>query len=472
MIRELTDRFALLRDRVLHRRLRHRYPPTEYPPADVGTAIEARVAGLLRNLGRPPVAFTVVRRERLDPEDPEHATWLVELETAEEVADPLPGDMLYVRWENRDEEVNQVIRLLGATGNEPVRLSTESSMFGPGHRERVPFREAIERFVEIEEASPALLRKAGLADEARHNANEARRHDRYHREVLSRRDWAIPHPHLEPIRIYAPSVLRSLSVQDSGPGEGRSGSPKEQSAAAGPPTPQEFVDRQGRVSGRPYTISRFERAGGNRVRVELTVSEVEKELRTVEGRSVTVPARTSSYLSRLNPGDRVHAWVLPELHRFPVSLGRDVPTIVICTGSGVSAPLSLLRSGASRGPLWIIYGVRSWERKALYAAELSAYVEQGLITRLDVATSRPLPGEGPRRRVQQVIREERATVARWLRDGAHVYLSGRLSMGREAGELFVELLESEGFAANAEEARALLDRWRSELRFQASVSGV
>jgi hypothetical protein len=103
---------------------------------------------------------------------------------------------------------------------------------------------------------------------------------------------------------------------------------------------------------------------------------------------------------------------------------------------------------------------------------LSVNLPRRAITRLDVATSRPLPGEGPRRRVQHVIREERATVAQWTRDGAHVYLSGRLSMGREVGELFVELLESEGFAENAEGARALLDRWRTELRFQASVSGV
>jgi sulfite reductase (NADPH) flavoprotein alpha-component len=225
------------------------------------------------------------------------------------------------------------------------------------------------------------------------------------------------------------------------------------------------------MSGRPYTISRLVRKNDGRTDIELTVSQVEKEIKSADGKVLKMPARTSSYLGRVESGDTIAAWVLPELHRFPVSLGRDVPTIVICTGSGISAPLSLLRSGAGDGPLWIIYGVRSWKQKSLYGEELSRSLADGRITRFDVAVSRPLEGEGPSRRVQDVLREVASEVGEWLRAGAHVYLSGRLSMGREVSELFVNLLVEENLAPSGDAARALLDTWRQTLRFQASVSG-
>ncbi len=456
MIRELRARLALLKDRYFHNRLRRRYPTGVPVPYDVGTAIESRVAGLLRALGRTPLSLTVSGRVRLDPQDTEHATWRLTLETDDEVSQPLPGDMLYVRWRNRPQLVSQVLNLLDARGDEPVTLSTESSMFGPGSRVSLSLREALEQHVELEEAAPPILRRAGFRQEARHNENETRRHDRYHHAVLRRRDWNMPHPLLEPVRLYLPSVLEYLVAE----------------RGLRVPTPQQFVDSQSRISGRPYTMSGFQQKDETRTVIEITVSQVEKEITTAGGDRVTLPARTSSYLARVAPGEQVAAWVLPELHRFPVSLGRNVPTIVICTGSGVSAPLSLLRSGAVGGPLWLIYGVRSWERKSLYGEELSRYAAEGLITRLDVAVSRPLAGEGPARRVQQVLREVQADLADWLRDGAHVYLSGRLSMGREVGELFEELLVEQRLAASPDAARALLDDWRQSLRFQASVSGV
>lgn len=88
---------------------------------------------------------------------------------------------------------------------------------------------------------------------------------------------------------------------------------------------------------------------------------------------------------------------------------REALTIVICTGSGISAPLSLLRSGLS---------------------------------------------------------------ARRLRDGAHVCLSGCLSMGREVAEVFERIPAEDGFAESREDARPVLDSWRRSLRFQAPVSGV
>lgn len=216
----------------------------------------------------------------------------------------------------------------------------------------------------------------------------------------------------------------------------------------------------------------FEGGSGGAFRAEITVSQVDKEMHEPDGTKVSRPARSSGFLSSLKAGDELSGWVLPEMHHFPTTLGRDVPLIVVVTGSGISGLMSLLRGGYTGGPLWLICGVRSWKHKSLYGAELEAYRKEGTIARLDAATSRPVEGEGPKRRVQRLLWDERKDVASWLKDGAALYLSGRLSMGRDVRGELGRILVDQGMAANADKAEETLKEWEQNLRLQASVSGV
>ena len=145
------------------------------------------------------------------------------------------------------------------------------------------------------------------------------------------------HPPYNPYRVYLPSLLESL------PG----------SSPAGGMSARRLVGLQDRMFPRPYTMARFETlesGSGGAFRAEITVSQVDKEMHEPDGTKVLRPARSSGFLSSLKAGDELSGWVLPEMHHFPTTLGRDVPLIVVVTGSGISGLMSLLRGGYTGGP--------------------------------------------------------------------------------------------------------------------------
>ncbi len=456
--------------RIENAALRRRNRPLTQAPQTYQEAMLQRMALLLRALTPQPSEMVVQEIERLDPLDTEHGTWRIALEGG---GTPrfTPGDMVYLRWQSDPREVENLLQRLKAAGDRPVRLLTAGSRYLPSRLVSITLREALTRYVEIQEASPALLRRAGLEEMAAHNEAEEEKHHQFHEEIEQSGVAWHEHPDLNPYRVYVPAVLDTMEPS--------------------PPSPKELVALQGRIDARPYTISSFQSLPGDRFRAEITVSQVDKTLTRPDGSRIEIPARGSTYFSRLEPGDTVYGWILPEMHRFPCDLGRNVPTIVVSTGSGISAPLSLLRSelvagdegsrkadgrhhraGAESGPIWLVYGIRSWERKSLYGKELERLRREGAIARLDVAESRPAPGTKPPRRVQNLLWEERAEVAHWLREGAHIYLSGRLSMGREVGYVLADILMDQGLAADRAAADATIEEWAKSLRLQASVSGV
>ncbi len=435
--------------RVKNTSLKLRNRPLSRPPQGYREAMDHRLGGLIRALTPRPGTLTLLERERLDPADPDHGTWRLSLE-GDWNPSFVPGDMIYLRWKSPPAEVERVIELLDADGETKLRLLTAGSKYLPSSVVSCTLREALTTHVETQEASTALLRRAGLEHMARHNEKLEEEHQRFHAEVEKSGVAWHEHPEFNPYRVHVPSLLAEMGAHA--------------------PRPEQFVYLQERSYPRPYTISAFDRLGKDGFRAEITVSQVSKNVRKPDGGELSVPARGSSYLSSLEPGTTLDGWVLPEMHHFPSSLGRSVPTIVICTGSGISGIRALLRAGYDGGALWLIYGVRSWEKKHLYGPELERLHAKGTITRLDVAESRPAEGTG--RHVQDILWDAREDVAEWLKRGAHLYMSGRLSMGREAGYVIRDIAIDQGLVDSETDADALIEKWAKELRLQASVSGV
>lgn len=450
-----STRRARRRHAAMNTKMLRKNPPVEGIPSTLEEAKKQRMGLILDAVNREPARLRVVAHERLDPLDPEHGTWRIAFE-GEGRAAAVPGDMLYLERWNRDEDVEAMLDRLKADGKQMITVMGYSAPFRPGTYHTLTLREALKSRVDMNEATTAMLKRGGLRDMARHNEAEMAAHMRWHRKGEKKGE---EHPPYNPYRVYLPSLLESL------PG----------SSPAGRMSARRLVGLQDRMFPRPYTMARFETlksGSGGAFRAEITVSEVDKEMHEPDGAKVSRPARSSSFLSSLKAGDELSGWVLPEMHHFPTTLGRDVPLIVVVTGSGISGLMSLLRSGYTGGPLWLICGVRSWKHKSLYGAELEAYRNEGTIARLDAATSRPVEGEGPKRRVQRLLWDERRDVASWLKDGAALYLSGRLSMGRDVRGELGRILVDQGMAANADKAEETLKEWEGNLRLQASVSGV
>lgn len=119
----------------------------------------------------------------------------------------------------------------------------------------------------------------------------------------------------------------------------------------------------------------------------------------------------------------VRAYIEPNPRfRLPADDARDI--IMIGPGTGVAPFRGFLQhrveSGA-RGRNWLFFGARHRFSDFLYQAEWLEARRNGTLHRLDVAFSRDQPEKVY---VQHRIREQGAELARWLENGAYVYVCG------------------------------------------------
>jgi sulfite reductase (NADPH) flavoprotein alpha-component len=119
----------------------------------------------------------------------------------------------------------------------------------------------------------------------------------------------------------------------------------------------------------------------------------------------------------------VRAYIEPNPRfRLPTDHTRDV--IMIGPGTGVAPFRAFLQqrveSGA-RGRHWLFFGARHRFSDFLYQAEWLEARRNGTLHRLDVAFSRD---QSEKVYVQQRIRDQGAELARWLDQGAHIYVCG------------------------------------------------
>ncbi len=431
---------------------------------------------LKEHIQRGGVSLTVVEKERLDPTAPDHVTLRIGFEGKDPHGAPVftggpssrdfgavpadreravhaaPNDYLLLRWHNTPDAVTTLIHQLGDDPDRPVTVNTFHSELFPGRTVSVPLRKALSDHVEARIAGVPLLERYNL-----HNlAKSARAGRSLMKDFYRMADGVIP-----------PDGGKSLP-----PGRDVSLSAVIDSLNGTAPDTETLFSLQPRIAYRPYTMSSFRRTGDNRFYAEITVSVVTRELFDVDGTARTAPGRATSYISTLEPGDVTTGYILPDRHQFPQTRAVNAPLIVVSTGAGIAGPLSLLRAGYHGGPLWVIDGVRDGGRNLLYGSELKRYASDGTIARLDIAESRP-SREGSRpRRVTDILNENREELLRWLDDGAHLFLSGQLSMGVSVNSTLVDILARSKYDGDRDRGYRQLRRWYEDQRFQASVSRV
>ena len=128
------------------------------------------------------------------------------------------------------------------------------------------------------------------------------------------------------------------------------------------------------------------------------------------------------------------------------SPAADVPMILIGNGTGLAGLRAHLkqREGLAQARHWLIFGERSLEHDALWHDELSAWLQNDTLSRLDLAFSRstieqlqqtPLDAANPtgfaecggqfwHGYVQHAIEQQLDTLKEWLDDGAMIYVCG------------------------------------------------
>ncbi|WTT05787.1 molybdopterin-dependent oxidoreductase [Streptomyces sp. NBC_00090] len=182
-------------------------------------------------------------------------------------------------------------------------------------------------------------------------------------------------------------------------------------------TAQEWATVLKRLQPRLYSISSSPLTDPHQV--SLTVSVVRYE--NLHGR----PRKgvCSPFLADAEPDADVPVFVQRSRHfRPPANAGT--PMVMVGPGTGVAPFIGFLeerRARGHRGPNWLFFGEQHRATDFLYEDELTGFLADGTLTRLDTAFSRD---QRAKVYVQDRMRERGPQLWSWLLDGAHFYVCG------------------------------------------------
>jgi sulfite reductase (NADPH) flavoprotein alpha-component len=361
--------------------------------ADTPVAAAAPSATASASLpGRSTVRDAVLREARRlngDGSDKDTRHVVLETDLAYE-----PGDSLGVHVNNPADEVDEIIALLHADAALPVRC--------PDGAQR-PLRDALLGAVDI--ARPSDLAIETLASYAK--GDEA---DRL--QAL-----AEGYPGAEPTDADLLDLLAHFP-------------------SARPPV-EELIPALAELQPRLYSIASSPRHQPGTVHLCVSTVRYRKRRRNRRGIASTFLA------DRATPGSRVPAFIQHTRDfRLP---GDDVPIVMIGPGTGIAPFRAFLQERAARGATgrnWLFFGDQHRATDFLFAEELLAWTQGGLLARLDTAFSRD---QEDKIYVQHRMREASRELYAWLQDGAHLYVCGDAQrMARDVDVALALLVAREG----------------------------
>ena len=287
------------------------------------------------------------------------------------------GDALGLYPENDHELVEDILEVLGATGEEPV-VTPESRI--------VPARIALLKGYDITRVGEEFL--ALLADTA-HDESEAATLRELAEEDA--RDWLVGRDVLDVLRHF-PSVSAAVS---------------------------EIIPALTPLQPRLYSIASSQKAFPTQVHLTIGVVRYHANDRTRHGVASTFMADRVG----LAPGQRVSVFVHPS-PGFRLPENGDTPVIMVGPGTGIAPFRSFLQdrhARGARGKNWLFFGDQRESCDFLYQDELNQYLSEGSLARLDTAFSRD---QAEKIYVQTRMLEHGAQLWNWLEDGAHFYVCG------------------------------------------------
>jgi len=139
----------------------------------------------------------------------------------------------------------------------------------------------------------------------------------------------------------------------------------------------------------------------------------------------------SGYLAdSMEPGSTVNLYPAPQTG-FSLPEDSQAPVIMIGPGTGLAPFRGFLQhraqqktAGISIGDSWLFFGNPHRETDYLYQAEIEAYLDDGILTRIDLAFSRD---QSDKVYVQHRLISAGEEFVSWLKRGAFVYICGDAS---------------------------------------------
>ena len=231
--------------------------------------------------------------------------------------------------------------------------------------------------------------------------------------------------------------------------------------SARPPL-QELVSALGPLQPRLYSIASSPKIVTDGIHLTVAAVRYQRHGRLRKGIASTFLAE------RARAGQAVPVFIQPA-HAFALPAAGDTPIIMIGPGTGVApfrAFLQERRAIGAGGANWLFFGDQRRAADFLYEEELTAYLEDGLLSRLDLAFSRD---QTEKLYVQHRMRENAAELWQWIESGAHVYVCGDASrMARDVDQSLQRIVARQG-GMDLAGAKAYLAALAQEGRYQRDV---
>ena len=224
----------------------------------------------------------------------------------------------------------------------------------------------------------------------------------------------------------------------------------------------EFVLLLRRLSPRLYSIASSPKAHPSEVHLCVGAIRYQSHGRSRHGVASTFLA------DRLAASDAARVFVQPA-PSFKPPVSRDTPVVMVGPGTGVAPFRAFLedrQAAGAKGKNWLFFGDQKRSTDFLYEEQLTGWVKDGHLNRLDLAFSRDQP---EKIYVQDRMRENSNTLWAWLEEGAHFYVCGDAArMASDVDAALHKVIESSG-GKTPEAARNYVGKMRSERRYQRDV---
>jgi sulfite reductase (NADPH) flavoprotein alpha-component len=225
---------------------------------------------------------------------------------------------------------------------------------------------------------------------------------------------------------------------------------------------KDFVSILRKMPARLYSISSSPKAYPEEVHLTIRKVNCESHGRMRYGVCSTYVAE------QLEPDDTLSVYV-HDNPNFKLPQNPDAPIIMIGPGTGIApfrAFIGEREETGANGKSWLFFGDQHFSTDFLYQVEWQRWLNDGVLTRMDVAFSRDT---AEKVYVQHRMLEKSKDLYQWLQEGASVYVCGdEKKMAHDVNTTLLTILEQEG-GLSSEEALEYLKRMQQEKRYQRDV---
>ena len=177
----------------------------------------------------------------------------------------------------------------------------------------------------------------------------------------------------------------------------------------------------------------------------------------------------STFLAeRIFKGSKAEVFVTTN-KKFKLPVNNETPIIMVGPGTGIApfrAFIEERKATNATGKNWLFFGDQHYSTDFLYQSEWQNYLNEGILTKLDVAFSRD---QKEKIYVQNRMLENSRELFAWLEKGAYFYVCGDAThMANDVDDALHDIIEKEG-GLEQEDAKAYVKKLKDEKRYLRDV---